>query len=172
MEGVCIGFAPGSSALAADESLKPKGVAVPPLEHPDDPDGWHTLPAQPGVGMRRARRIDAWVEGGAIRIAAGFQDSATAPAGGRVAIHEYELAATAEIGTGLLLSVSAAPRVLPHPECPGAVANIGRLIGTSLSGLRRTVLEELRGTAGCTHLNDALRALAEVPQLIAQLPVR
>ena len=34
---------------------------------------------------------------------------------------------------------------------------------------RRVVLEKLRGTAGCTHLNDALRALAEVPQLVKLL---
>jgi hypothetical protein len=31
------------------------------------------------------------------------------------------------------------------------------------------VLRDLRGTAGCTHLNDALRALAEVPKLVEQL---
>ena len=174
MEGVCIGFAPGSSALAANGFLQPKqnGVAVPPLEHPEDPEGWHPLPAQTGVGMRRARRIDAWVDGGTIYIDAGFQDSATAPGGRRVAIHEYALSATADFGAGVLLTLSADPRVLPHSECPGAIANIGRLVGTSLAGLRKTVLEELRGTAGCTHLNDALRALAEVPQLIARLPAR
>jgi hypothetical protein len=38
-----------------------------------------------------------------------------------------------------------------------------------LADLRQLVLERLRGTAGCTHLNDALRALAEVPHLVALL---
>ena len=36
------------------------------------------------------------------------------------------------------------------------------LLGTPLPELREKVLAELRGTAGCTHLNDALRALARI----------
>jgi hypothetical protein len=35
--------------------------------------------------------------------------------------------------------------------------------------LRERVLDELKGTAGCTHLNDMLRALAEVPVLVGAL---
>jgi hypothetical protein len=31
------------------------------------------------------------------------------------------------------------------------------------------VLKSLPGTLGCTHLNDALRALAEVPALVGRL---
>jgi hypothetical protein len=38
-----------------------------------------------------------------------------------------------------------------------------------LSELREVVLERFKGTAGCTHLNDAMRALAEVPVLIRPL---
>jgi hypothetical protein len=40
---------------------------------------------------------------------------------------------------------------------------------TPLPELREKVLAELKGTAGCTHLNDALRALAEVPALVQHL---
>jgi hypothetical protein len=43
------------------------------------------------------------------------------------------------------------------------------MIGTRLSEMRQQVLEKLRATSGCTHLNDALRALAEGPQLLAAL---
>jgi hypothetical protein len=32
------------------------------------------------------------------------------------------------------------------------------------------VLERLRGPLGCTHLNDMLRALADVPDLARHLP--
>jgi len=39
----------------------------------------------------------------------------------------------------------------------------------NLLDLRKTVLSKLAGTAGCTHLNDVLRALAEVPQLLEKL---
>jgi hypothetical protein len=38
-----------------------------------------------------------------------------------------------------------------------------------LRGLRASVLATLRDTDCCTHLNDALRALAEVPVLAARL---
>jgi hypothetical protein len=69
-----------------------------------------------------------------------------------------------------VLSVEAEPRVLPFVECTSAPANLQRLIGAPLPELRDRVLAELRGTAGCTHLNDALRALAEVPALIDHLP--
>jgi hypothetical protein len=68
-----------------------------------------------------------------------------------------------------LLTLDATPRVLPFSECPGAVKNISRLIGSSLSDLRQTVLDELPGTLGCTHLNDVLRALAEAPALVNHL---
>jgi hypothetical protein len=37
--------------------------------------------------------------------------------------------------------------------------------------MREKVLAELPGVAGCTHLNDALRALAEAPALLEKLRV-
>jgi hypothetical protein len=94
-----------------------------------------------------------------------FQDSATVPAGGRVAVHEYALTATADLATGSLVRVLADPRVLPYRECPLAAASAQHMIGTPLAAMREAVLAALPGTAGCTHLNDALRALAEVPAL-------
>jgi hypothetical protein len=114
--------------------------------------------------MRRARRIDVRFDT-RIVIDAAFQDSATMPAGGRAVVHEYRLSATADPQSLRLLSIEAEPRVLPFVECPGATANLSRLLGTPLTELREKVLVELRGTAGCTHLNDALRALADVPAL-------
>jgi hypothetical protein len=121
-----------------------------------------------GISMRRARRIDVTL-GDVIEIDSFFQDSATTPEGDRNAVHEYVLRATADPVSQRLLSVSAEPRVLPYQECPMAVANIGRMIGTPLSELRTAVLDQLKGIDGCTHLNDALRALAEVPVLARAL---
>ena len=118
--------------------------------------------------MRRARRIDVTV-GDAVTIDAAFQDSASRPDGGRMALHEYRLSATADPVSLRVTSISAEPRVLPFPECPGAMRNVARLCGTPLSDLRERVLDELKGTAGCTHLNDALRALAGVPSLLGCL---
>ena len=170
MEGVCTGFRPGSSALSLDGSVAShqNSAVVVDLPHPDDPDGWHALTIQEGVGMRRARQIDIWVDG-VIHIDSTFQDSATEPGGGRTAIHEYGLRATADPVTLELLSLVPDPRVLPFPECPSAVNNVSRMLGTPLGELREKVLVELKGTAGCTHLNDVLRSLAEAGALVERL---
>ena len=167
-EGVCIGFAKGSSAL--DETTE-RGVPTyaPDLRNPADPEGWHAFPAESGLAFRRARRIDLTLAEGLLRIDSAFQDSATTPAGGRAVVHEYTLAATADPATLKLVTVAAQPRVLPHRECPSATGNLERMVGTPLPDLRERVLVELAGPAGCTHLNDALRALAEVPPLANRL---
>src|SRR5690606_16364 len=96
-------------------------------------------------------------------------DSASLPTGGRAAIHEYKLQATADPKTLELLSVVADPRILPYRECPAAAGNVARLVGTPLRAMRSQVLTVLRRSLGCTHLNDALRALGEVPMLVADL---
>lgn len=168
MEGVCIGFRSGSSALDDLRDEVQNSQPVVPLPHPDDPDGWHELSYHTEVSMRRARRIDVWIDE-VIHIDASFQDSASLPTGGRAAIHEYKLQATADPHTLELLSVVADPRILPYPECPSAPGNVGRLMGTPLRSLRTEVQEKLRRELGCTHLNDALRALAEVPILVDDL---
>lgn len=169
MEGVCIGFAPGSSALDETPGSGQRTQPVGPVVHPDDPHGWHQLPELPDVSMRRARRIDVWREDGVIRIDSAFQDSAGDPAGGRIAIHEYGLRATADFETLELLTVEPDARILPFMECPSAVGTAGVVVGTALGDLRAAVLERLSKTNGCTHLNDALRALAEVPVLLGHL---
>ncbi|MBV7477597.1 DUF2889 domain-containing protein [Pseudomonas sp. PDM31] len=167
MTGVCTGFAEGSSAITDIRGELHDARAVSALAHPDDPAGWHKLPASNGVNMRRARRIDVWREDGRLQIDAMFQDSASSPDGGRIAVHEYGLQATADACSGKILSLMAQPRVLPYQECPAAAGNVTRLIGVPLAELRQQVPVALRRELGCTHLNDALRALAEVPALAA-----
>lgn len=165
---ICTGLATGSSGLAEAPGERDIGTPVPDLRNPDDPPGWHDLPDLPGPTMRRARRIDVWIDGD-IHVAAAFQDSARVQSGGRVAVHEYTLGLIADPETLEVRALHAEPRILPFPECPGAVANLKRLEGTTLGAMREKVLAELRGTAGCTHLNDALRALADVPALVERL---
>ncbi len=173
MEGVCIGFATGSSALVEQRSgeMSHRVQVVKPLVADDDPHGWHDLPEQPEVSFRRARRIDVWRDpvDGTIMIDSGFQDSAGNPDHGRIAVHEYVLRATADPDTLLVTSVDPDPRVLPFRSCPNAVATAQAVVGAPLADLRTTVLERLAKANGCTHLNDALRALAEVPLLLTQL---
>ncbi|HMK85373.1 MAG TPA: DUF2889 domain-containing protein [Steroidobacteraceae bacterium] len=169
MEGICTGFAPGSSSLDPHRIMdRASDTPAPDLRHPQDPHGWHAFTLQDTVGMRRARRIDVRLDE-VIVIDAAFQDSASKPDGSRAALHEYQLAVTADPESLRLLSIEAIPRVLPFAECPGAVMNISRLLGARLPELRQKVLDELPGTLGCTHLNDALRSLAEVPALLDHL---
>jgi hypothetical protein len=173
MVGICSGFRQGSSALHPDGTLKgiSENVAdAPPLADPADPFSWHDLGDHPEMAMRRARRIDVWVEDGTLEVDAMFRDSCWEPDGREIIVHEYQMLAQADAATGVLLSVRAEPRVLPYPECPVIAPNASLMNGTPLRALRAEVLDRLRSTDCCTHLNDGLRSLAEVPILAASLP--
>ena len=124
------------------------------------------------MSIRRARRIDVWRDpvDGTIMIDSGFQDSAGHPDHGRIAVHEYVAARHrrprhADHHVGRRRPPGAAVPVVPERRrAPPTI-----VVGTPLAELRTTVLERLARTNGCTHLNDALRALAEVPVLLGQL---
>ena len=99
-----------------------------------------------------------------------FQDSGSVPAGGdRFAIHEYLLQARID-ADGLVRTIDTTPGTLPYASCRAAPANNEVLIGTPVHRLREVVLEKLKRTAGCTHLNDTLRSLAETTVLAGHLP--
>jgi len=171
MEGICAGFQKGASALGVDGN--PPAVhaiqPVPIVTREDDPLAWHQLYEVTDVSARRSRRIDVWREDGEVVIDAFFQDAGTSPAGPRIAVHEYTIQARMDAMTGLVTSIAAIPQVLPFAECPLASVNVGRLVGQPLRRFRSLVNELLPGIDGCTHMNDALRALAEVPVLAAQI---
>ena len=172
MRDICSGFRDGASSLLSDGSISGlrQNTARPgPLADPGDPLGWHELDDHPEIAMRRARRLDVWDEGGELGIDAMFRDSCWDPGGDEVVVHEYQITARAERATGKLLAVEAAPRVLPYVECPGAAPNASWMAGTDLRAMRTEVLERLRATDCCTHLNDGLRSLAEVPVLAGSL---
>jgi hypothetical protein len=168
---ICSGFQTGSSALRSDGSVvHNQNTAYPgPLADPSDPLAWHELDEPPVPSMRRARRIDVWDDAGVIGIDAMFRDSAWDPDGREVVVHEYQILGQAQRTSGVLLSVTAVPRVLPYAECPGAAPNAAWMAGTELRAMRKEVLARLRNADCCTHLNDGLRSLAEVPILAASL---
>jgi Protein of unknown function (DUF2889) len=174
MTDVCTGYQQGSSALHPDGTLVWRQDRKPAvdIDAVEDDRAWHGHASPAGVSMRRARRIDVWVAGPVIHVDAFFQDSSTIPEGGRQAIHEYTLTAEADLETRTLRSVTPVPRVLPYDECPLAVRNVPALAGLPLSELRAAVLAQLRGRLGCTHLNDMLRSLADVPGLVGPLLTR
>lgn len=170
MEGICTGFAKGSSALEKNRPLVHRSAEVTSLLNPQDKQGWHLFTDSDGVSFRRARRIDVCKNKcGDFEVEAAFQDSASAPEGKRIAVHEYVLRAQVDASNLQLKSLSARPHILPFPECPSATKAITQLIGTPMKGLRLRVLELFPKDKGCTHLNDAMRALADVPCLIEQL---
>ena len=172
MTDICSGFQSGSSALRADGSIvHNQNTAYPgPLADPSDPWCWHELDEAPVPAMRRARRIDVWDEDGILGIDAMFRDSAWDPDGRELVVHEYQLLGQADRASGVLISVTAVPRVLPYAECPGAAPNASWMEGTELRAMRTEVLARLQKADCCTHLNDALRSLAEVPVLATSLP--
>lgn len=173
MLGACTGLRPGSSGIA-DQGAPVLGQnisAVGPIVNPADPHGWHPFTdLTDEIQFRRARRIDAWRVEDTIHIETHFQDSANTREGGRAAIHEYLLRAQADARTGVVTAIEARAGTLPYPECPGAMANLRFLIGTPIGELRVRVLQMLRRTNGCTHLNDVVRSLAEVPAMLARIP--
>lgn len=174
MLNICTGFAEGASSLAEDGGVDHEdqsSTEVGPLANRADPLGWHAMPVQAGRAQaRRARRIDIWRDEGLLKVDAGFQDSGPNPQGTRTAIHEYRVHAEIEEATGVLVSLQALPLILPFRECPGASIKASRMIGTQVDSFRQAVLDSLVGTLGCTHLNDVLRALADVPALAQLLP--
>lgn len=170
-DNICTGHAAGSAHFGTDGSVMAvqQTRAVPPLKDPRDPLGWNEhAPDGREPSMRRARRIDVWMEDGEIHIHSFFQDSGINPDGVRFAVHEYTLTATADLD-GVLTSITAEPRVLPYDTCPAAVLNVSRMVGAGLPEFRSTVIRTLPGILGCTHLNDMLRSLAEVPILASSL---
>lgn len=174
MVNICTGFTEGASSLSADGSVDhadQSSAEVGELANPDDPAGWHNMPEQKGRPMaRRARRIDIWRAEGVIKVDAGFQDSGPNPQGTRTAIHEYRVYAEIDEASDRLLSLQALPLILPFRECPGASIKAARMVGDQVGEFRQAVLDTLVGTVGCTHLNDVLRAFADIPSLIKVLP--
>jgi hypothetical protein len=85
-------------------------------------------------------------------------------------VHEYGVGATIAPDTLEVLTIDATPRVLPWPECPAAADSVASLVGRNLRGVRTIAGEELRGLSTCTHLNDTLRTLEDVPALALRLP--
>jgi len=174
MVNICTGFTEGGSSLSEDGGVDhgdQSATEVGPLVHPDDPAGWHELPVQEGRPQaRRSRRIDLWRAEGVLKVDAAFQDSGPNPQGTRTAIHEYRVYAEVDERTGALLSLQALPLILPFRECPGASMKASRMVGQNVADFRQAVLDTLVGTIGCTHLNDVLRAFADIPVLARMLP--
>ncbi|HVW42940.1 MAG TPA: DUF2889 domain-containing protein [Amycolatopsis sp.] len=162
----CAGFADGGTIMNAVDSdgraPSVTGPAAPPVTEGDE-DGWHALDPLPPHAMRRWRRIDVGTDG---RVDVFYRDSYVRPDGLETIVHEYTIEALVDPAEGRVLSCEAVPRVLPWVECPAAADSARRLAGLPLEGLRPHVRGTFTGTTTCTHLNDTLRGLEDVPALL------
>ena len=169
---VCAGWVTGGTILIEHDRLGHvplvTGPVAPETEEPmGDPIGWHAHGTIEPHGMQRRRRIDVWQpeSSGPITVENFFRDSHMSEAGLETVVHEYVVRAEIDPDTSVIRSCHAEIGVLPWTECPGAMSSAGRVVGVAAGELRRHVRENFVGTSTCTHLNDALRALAALPFL-------
>jgi hypothetical protein len=166
---LCAGWAADATMMSfirRDEDLPaPHGPLAPSLRSAHDGDGWHEFGPLPPHSMRRHRRLDVWLDDGAVAAEGFFRDSHMSGEGVETVLHEYTVHAAFDPGTGRFLSATADAGPLPWPECPAARASAGRLSGVPAEGLRGWVRDTFTGTGTCTHLNDTLRSLEDVPYL-------
>lgn len=165
ISGICAGFAPEASLIdyARRHDVIPtgRGPVAPPL------DGLHDVEPLRARGMRRFRRLDMWpTDAGSAEFDAHFRDTHMDDDLVETIVHEYTVAGTLDTATRTITSVDAEVRVLPWQECPGAIGSAARVTGMSLNDIRDRVRAEFVGTSTCTHLNDTLRALADLGALL------
>jgi hypothetical protein len=164
---VCAGWATGASALTLwDEighSPTPIGPLTPQL---DDVQ----LPAQETGTMRRLRMTVVTRDDiGRVAARVWFRDTFAEPDGVISTVHEYEVLAVVDLDSDRLAALEIVPHVLPWRECTLAVPSTSMLVGQPLASLRSMVRAELKGALSCTHLNDTLRTLQDVPMLAYRL---
>jgi hypothetical protein len=169
---LCAGWAAGGTMLDALERTGvfpiPVGPPASVLAANGDLLAWHELPPMVPRSVRRRRRIDVRA-GEPLTVDVHFRDSHLGAADPEEVLHEYLLTAAVDPATLEVREVDAAPRVLPWPECPQAIASAGRITGRPVTALRSLVAADFTGTSTCTHLNDVLRSLAGVAALAAAL---
>ncbi len=169
MTDLCSGWRAGGAAVSSIETHHGMPIQdCPPAPVDDsDPQGWHEIGPLARDWMRRRRCLDVTVDGaGGFSLWAMFRDTVGEEEGAEVVLHEY--AVTASGTGGVLGAIAAEPRVLPFPECPAAALAVGDLVGCDLAGLSRSVPDRLAGIRSCTHLNDLLRALGGVADLVTR----
>jgi Protein of unknown function (DUF2889) len=170
MAGICAGFASEASLVgyARRNGTIPSvhGPVAPPLDIEGD-DALHAVEPLRAHGMRRFRRLDLRsVDAVSADFDAHFRDSHVDGDGVETIVHEYTVAGSVDTSARTITSVTADVRVLPWQECPGAIESAERVRGMTLSEMRNRIRGEFVGTSTCTHLNDTLRAIADLDALL------
>lgn len=170
---VCAGWRADGAALRAVANGEPAPLqpspGAPALESGEDPWSWHTTTPLPPGAMRRRRRLDL-IGGADLEVDAMFRDTFVDDDGLERVLHEYAVEATVDPVTSRVVSMTVQPRALPFAECPVASLSAQQALTRPAGSLRDFVDLELWGPSTCTHLNDLLRMLADVPALARLLP--
>jgi hypothetical protein len=172
MVDLCSGWRAGGVAVASigtGNGVPMQDCPPAPSEMPgapgDDPWAWHTTGALGIDWMRRRRCLDVSSRpDGSFSVWAMFRDTDGEPDGTESVLHEYVVRASG--ARGVIGHIEAEPRVLPFPECPAAADTVSALEGTPVAELAPTVPGVLAGIASCTHLNDLLRAVGGLSDLL------
>jgi hypothetical protein len=169
----CAGWAVEATILRTvdDTGIVPTPTAAPIVVDADgDPLAWHARPALEPGSMRRARRLDlTHLDGDRLAFDVHFRDSYVDRDGVEGALHEYSVVGYIDAESHTVLDVAADAHVLPWVECPAAIGSAPRVVGVATDDLRMLVRTDFRGTSTCTHLNDTLRSLADLPALARSL---
>jgi hypothetical protein len=169
MTDLCAGWRSDGTAVTsvrAGQGVPMQDCPPAPVESGGDAHAWHAMGRLQPDWTRRRRCIDVRRDDdGTFRLWAMFRDTVGEGDGGEVVLHEYTV--TAHGVDGVLAEVAAVPRVLPFPECPAAAAAVHALVGSPVRVLAATVPDTLTSISSCTHLNDLLRALGGVADLVA-----
>ncbi|MCW2523074.1 MAG: hypothetical protein JWO63_1409 [Frankiales bacterium] len=171
---VCSGWRTSGLAFGLASAGEPLPFEAEPPIAPElsseDPFGWHAMPTLHAGQSRRIRRLDVWFEGDHLLVDAMFRDSTCDPNETARVVHEYALTATLDADSQRILAIEAEPRALPFPtDCPFAADSVQLILGQPAAGLREAVRVLSAGAVSCTHLNDAMRCLADIPTLVGQL---
>lgn len=156
-------------AFRADGHLPtPLGPLAPALGDPGDTMAWHEMPPLTPHATRRCRRLDLGLVGSdaTCTFDAHFRDSHVDGDGVERVVHEYTLRGTIDAAARTARAIEPGARVLPWLECPAALDSADRILGIPLVDLREHVRAELTGLSTCTHLNDMLRSLADIPAML------
>ncbi len=134
-----------------------------------------SLPDLPPMATRRSRVL--WVEprdANRVDLTVQFRDSYADPDGIQRALHEWTIR-TSLVGEGdaaTFAEFAIDAGRLPWVECPIAGGSANRISGRAPAEVEAAVGAEFAGISTCTHLNDTLRTLAEVTDLLPEPAIR
>lgn len=170
VEGLCISFRPGSPAMTPDGRTNRVSSSHPLAGLPfraDDPLAWHPFDRANGPNLWRIRYTDIWFDGPWLHAAGAFQDSCAMRDNPdrRTLFHEYVFSAIVDPVDFTLADIVVTAGSLPFSTCLDAPATARGLIGRPLAEFGALVPVMLAGAGGCTHLNEVLRNLSDVPAL-------